>query len=149
MTCSVLRSCALIASLCLGACARPQPPAPHYTPSAAAAHTREVEERKDDLMRQLAVCESGGWGDSERPIYGGRGTYIGRFQFTIRTVINYVQEMDGRMLNSQQALLLAQDYRQAAELAKFVIFEKRHFWNWPACNRKLGMAEQVEAIREM
>lgn len=36
---------------------------------------REIEERKDDLMRQLAICESGGYGDSERPIYGGGGDF--------------------------------------------------------------------------
>jgi hypothetical protein len=33
------------------------------------------------MMRQLAVCESGAHGDSDRPIYGGRGAYVGRFQF--------------------------------------------------------------------
>ena len=92
-----------------------------YSHAAAAGdppRPREIEERKDDLMRQLAICESGGHGDSERPIYGGGGTYAGRFQFTIRAVISYVREMDGRMLSSSDALLLAQDYRQAAALGR-------------------------------
>ncbi len=143
----VFRPIAWLALLALGACAQPAPPPPQYTPAAAAQHARELDERKDEVMRQLAVCESGGYGDSERPIYGGRGSYAGRFQFAVRTVINYVKEMDGRLLNSQQALLLAQDYQQAAELAKFVVFEKRHFWNWPACSRKIGLANQVDAIQ--
>ena len=123
------------------------------TPLSAVAvdppRTHEIEERKDDLMRQLAICESGGHGDSERPIYGGGGTYIGRFQFTIRTVISYVREMDGRVLSSGDALLLAQDYRQVAALAKYVIFVRGHLWNWPACSHKLGLAKRIAAIKAM
>ena len=111
--------------------------------------TREIEERKDDLMRQLAICESGGHGDSERPVYGGGGIYAGRFQFTIRAVISYVREMDGRMLSSSDALLLAHDYRQAAALAKYMIFVRGHLWNWPACSRKLGLAKHVTKIKVM
>ena len=59
-----------------------------YSHAAAAdpPRTREIEERKDDLLRQLAICESGGYGDSEKPIFGGGGAYVGRFQFTIRAV---------------------------------------------------------------
>ena len=110
-----------------------------YSHAAAAGdppRPREIEERKDDLMRQLAICESGGHGNSERPIYGGGGTYAGRFQFTIRAVISYVREMDGRVLSSSDALLLAQDYRQAAALAKYMIFVRGDLWNWPGCSRQ-------------
>lgn len=110
---------------------------------------REVEERKDEMMRQLAVCESGGHGASERPIYGGRGAFVGRFQFTPRTVINYVQQMDGRTLSVKEATTLAHDYDQAAELAKFVIFEKDGAFNWPLCNRKLQMTQQVAEIKAL
>src|SRR5579872_4721928 len=107
-----IRTSALLVLLGLGACARtaPQASAPHYAPIAASLHEQEVDARKDAVMQQLAMCESGGVGDSDRPIYGGRGTYVGRFQFTIRTVINYVKEMDGRQLSSQEALSLAHDY---------------------------------------
>lgn len=110
---------------------------------------RQIEERKEDLMRQLAICELGGHGDSVRPIYGGGSTYAGRFQFTIRAVISYVRDMDGRVLSSAEALLLAHDYRQAAALAKYMIFERGHLWNWPACSRKLGLAKHVTAIKAM
>ncbi len=106
-----------------------------------------AEERKDEMLRELAVCETGGSGDSFSPIYGGRGAFVGRFQFTPRTVINYVQQMDGRSLSVKEAIALAHDYHQAAELAKFVIFEKDGVWNWPLCNRKLGLAQQVAEIK--
>jgi hypothetical protein len=148
----VIRTTVLAALLGLGACTRPAaPPAPHYSAQAAALtqHVSEVDARKDEVLRQLAICESGGSGDSDKPIYGGRGTYAGRFQFTTRTVINYVKEMDGRTLSSQEALALAHDYHQAAELAKYVIFDRGHYWNWPACSRKLGIPNQVAQINAM
>ena len=149
-----VRTTALLALLApvfgLGACARPvAPPLTTSTAAALSLHEREVDARKNELLRQLAICESGGDGDSDRPIYGGRGSYAGRFQFTTRTVINYVREMDGRQLSSQEALLLAHDYSQARDLAKYVIFERGHYWNWPACSRKLGLAKEVEDIRAM
>jgi hypothetical protein len=135
----------------LGACARQAPPptVSHAATVAATTRPSAVEERKDEVLRRLAICESGGYGDSEKPIYGGRGSYAGRFQFATRTIINYVKDMDGRLLSSQEALSLAQDYRQAAELAKYVIFERGHYWNWPACSRKLGLAKEVADIKAM
>ncbi|HEY6980829.1 hypothetical protein [Reyranella sp.] len=110
---------------------------------------RAVEERKDEMLRELAVCESGGSGESLQPIYGGRGAFVGRFQFTPRTVINYIQQMDGRSLSVKEATALAHDYRQAAALAKFVIFEKDGVWNWPLCSRKLGLVQQVADIKAL
>lgn len=140
-------------SLAIGGCAAhpstARVPASTYNYAFTDLRTREVEGRKDELLRQLAICESGGEGDSLKPIYGGRGTYIGRFQFTVRTVITYVQQMDGRLLSSQEAVSLAHDYSRAAELAKFVIFEKDGIGNWPLCNRRLGLAQQVAEIKSL
>ena len=108
-----------------------------------------IDERKDEVLRQLAVCESGAHGDAAVPVIGGRGLYIGRFQFMPRTVINYVQQMDGRELNWKQATDLAHDYTQAAALAKWVIFERDGLFNWPACSKKLGLAKQVAEIKSL
>jgi hypothetical protein len=113
------------------------------------SRVREIEERKDELVRQLAICESGGHGESERPIYGGGGAYAGRFQFTIRAVISYVHDMEGRVISSGDAQLLAQNYSQAAALAKYVIFVRGDVWNWPACSKKLGLADHVAKIKAM
>lgn len=106
-----------------------------------------MEARQDDLMRQLAICESGGHGSSERPIYGGRGLYAGRFQFTTGAVISYVRDRDGRVLSSHDALMLAHDYARAAALAKYMIFVRGHYWHWPGCSRKLGLARHVTEIK--
>lgn len=140
----------LLVLLAIAGCTRPPSPHPALTPEAAAdLRARGIEERKDEMLRELATCESGGSGDSERPIYGGRGAYVGRFQFTPRTVITYVHEMDGRLLSYKEATALAHDYTQAAALAKFMIFERDGIRNWPYCSRKLGLVQEVAEIKAL
>jgi hypothetical protein len=119
--------------------------------SAAAVDPRQqaVDERKDDLVRRIAVCESGDHGDSDTQIYGHRGTYVGRFQFTRQTVINYVRAMEGKEMTAEEAVELAHDYNRAAALAKYIIFELDGIRNWPACARKLGLAREVTEIKQM
>jgi hypothetical protein len=141
---------ALVALLFAAGCARHQPPAPLAVPGVTEdLRAREISERKEELLRQLAVCESGAHGDSAVPVIGGRGLYIGRFQFMPRTVITYVQQMDGRDLSWGQATALAHDYNQAAALAKWIIFERDGLYNWPACSKKLGLAKQVAEIKAL
>ena len=103
--------------------------------------TPVVEHRKDVVVARLGVCESG---NSAHP---DRSGYLGPFQFSTRTVIAYVRERDGRTLTVAEAQALARDDVRAAELAKYVIFERNGQHNWPACSRKLGLAHQVKAIR--
>ena len=120
--------------------------APVMAPAPAAAEeidtwTPVVEHHKDVLIARLGICESG---TSAHP---DRSGYLGPYQFSTRTVINYVRERDGRTLTVAEAQALARDEGQAAELAKYVIFERNGHGNWPACSRKLGLARQVGAIR--
>jgi hypothetical protein len=124
------------------------PSAPVVT-QAVDTRALEIEARQDDLLRQLAQCESGGNGPSDRPIVGGRGAYFGRFQFSPRTVIAFVRERDGRDLSTGQAIALAHDYEQAMALAEYVIFERDGVHHWPACNRKLGLSREVAAIKSL
>jgi hypothetical protein len=98
------------------------------------------------MLRELATCESGGHGEADRPIYGFRGMFVGRFQFMPQTVIAYVKERDGRQLSFREATELAHDYDKAKELAKYMIFEQGRVNDWPACARKLGLHQQVKEI---
>ncbi len=147
------RSVLLLALLTVTACAKhPSSESsllPAARPSAEDMRLVMINERKDEMLRQLATCESGDHGDSPVPVVGGRGAYLGRFQFAPRTVINYVQQMDGRTLSWGEATALAHNYSQAAALAKWVIFERDGISNWPACSRKLGLAKQVADIKAM
>jgi len=108
-----------------------------------------IEERKDEMMRQLAHCETGGSGPSERPIYGGRGAYLGRMQFSVQTVMSYQMRRDGRQLSRQEAAELAHDYDRASSLAKFMIFELEEPWHWPLCSRKISLRDEMANIKQM
>ena len=110
---------------------------------------KEIDDRKEEIIRQLAHCESGGWGPSDRPIHGGRGAYLGRLQFTIGTVIAYQKRRDGTQLSRQEAVELAHDYDRAGALAKYMIFDLEEPHHWPLCARKIGLRGQMSAIKEM
>lgn len=113
-----------------------KPPAP-----AQPDRAQLIEQRKDAALAQLADCESG---------QGvGYGRYVGRFQFDPRTVIGFVRERDGRTISVQEALIIANDYAQASALAKYIIFERDGASHWPACSRKIGLAQQVADIRAL
>src|SRR5262245_39492772 len=77
---------------------------------------KEIDDRKEEIIRQLAHCESGGWGPSDRLIYGGRGAYLGRLQFTISTYMAYTKKRDGTQLTRQEAIDAAHDYDRASSL---------------------------------
>lgn len=110
---------------------------------------KAIDERKEEIIRQLSHCESGGWGPSDRPIRGGRGAYLGRLQFTVQTVINYQLKRDGTQLSRQDAAQLAHDYDRAAGLAKFMIFDLEEPHHWPLCARKIGLRNEMAAIKEL
>ena len=139
-----------LSSLALGACVPQTAQQPKQMPgpilTIAEAKAQSMESRKDDVLRELATCESGGHGEADRPIYGFRGMFVGRFQFMPRTVIAYVQQRDGRQLSLREATDLAHDYEQAKDLAKYMIFEQGRVNDWPACARKLGLHAQVAEI---
>ena len=108
-----------------------------------------IEDRKDEMIRQLAHCESGGSGPSDRPIYGGRGAYVGRLQFSLQTVISYHRMRDGTQLTRQEAAELAHDYDRASSLAKYMIFDLQEPWHWPLCSRKIALRNEMENIKKM
>lgn len=139
----------VLSSLALAGCVQHSAPKAMPGPilSIGEAKNWAIEQRKDEMLRELATCESGGHGDADRKIVGGRGAYHGRFQFMPRTVMAYVQLMDGRTLSLREATELAHDYDQAAALAKFMIFERDRAGDWPLCARKIGLRAQVDEIR--
>jgi hypothetical protein len=143
--------CALLfAALAVTACAPKLAP----NPSQAALiivneRQRMIDERKDEVVRQIAICESGGYGPSDRPVYGGRGAYIGRLQFAARTVMIYVQKRDGIALNPKEAADLAHDYDRAADLAKYIIFDLEEPWHWPNCAKKANAQAEIVALKQL
>ncbi|MCW5734221.1 MAG: hypothetical protein KIS73_08850 [Enhydrobacter sp.] len=139
----------LVSSLALAGCVQQTAPKAMPGPvlSVQEAKVYYAEQRKNELLRDLATCESGGHGESDRLIVGGRGRYIGRFQFSPPTVVAYVRQKEGRELSLAEAKELAHDWEQASELAKYMIFDLDRAGDWPLCARKLGLRQQVEEIR--
>ena len=125
------------------------PPHPNLALTAVNERTRAIEDRKDEVIRQIAICESGGYGPSDRPIYGGRGAYLGRLQFATRTVMAYVQKRDGIALNPKDAAALALDYDRAADLAKYMIFDLEEPWHWPLCSKKVNAQAEIAALKQI
>ena len=113
------------------------------------AREQEIEDRKEQLLQQLATCESGSWGPSARPIYGSRGAYHGRFQFTLRTFITYTRMRDGTVLTMKEAAEYTQNYEKAASLAWYMIYDLQEPWHWPLCSRKLGIPAQLKLIKQL
>lgn len=149
---TTIRSSIGLATTALALCAcKPQEQQPLNLVSYSThdALRSEIDDRKDEMMRQLAYCESGGSGPSERPIYGGRGAYLGRFQFSVNTVIGYQRKRDGTQLTHREAVELAHDYERAMDLAKYMIFELEEPWHWPLCSRKIALRDQMAHIKTL
>lgn len=153
----LLRNCPAIAlalavlSLTLGGCVTKNQAVVDPNASLRAAEAerlRAYDERTNEVMDQLAMCESGGVGPTDRKIFGARGLYHGRFQFAPRTVMIYVQKRDGVGLNPKEASELAHDWEKSRELAKYMIFDLHEPWHWPLCSRKIKMPAQIAAIRQ-
>lgn len=139
---------ALLVSGCQNVFGGKPPETASFAPAVDLAQ-QEIDERKDEIIRQLSLCESGGWGPSERRIYGGRGAYHGRLQFSVRTVMSYQLKRDGTQLSPKEASELAHDYDRAADLAKFMIFDLEEPWHWPLCARKMSLRSQVASVKQM
>jgi hypothetical protein len=122
------------------------PPACARPPAGAALRQPDrvllIEQRKDEVVAQLADCESG-------PGRGQGSRYLGRFQFEPGTVIAFVKQRDGRTITHQEAVAIARDYGQASALAKYIIFERDGAGHWPGCSRKIGLSRQVAEIRAL
>jgi hypothetical protein len=127
----------------------PKPPVVAAVAPGLTLREQEIADRKEQLLQQLATCESGSWGPSARPIYGGRRAYHGRFQFTLRTFITYTRKRDGTELTTKEAAADVQDYDKAASLAWYMIYDLQEPWHWPLCSRKLGIPAQVNLIKQL
>ena len=138
------------ASLGVGGCTLgTKPPETAALAPAIDPRQQEIDERKEHILQQLATCESGAWGPSASPIYGGRGAYHGRFQFTLRTFINYTRKRDGVEITTKEAAEYTQDYNKAASLTWYMLHDLQEPWHWPLCTRKLGIAAKVAQIKQL
>ncbi len=137
-----------VAACGIAACEKPKPPA-QGVDAAAVARESAFNNLKEHILQQLATCESGSWGPLPRPLYGGRGAYHGRYQFSVRTFQTYTLRKDGTQLTAKEASEAAQDWHKSSELAWYVIYDLNEPWHWPLCSRKLGLPAQLQEARDL
>jgi len=110
-----------------------------------------VEALKDELIARLAECETRGKANPDSLIIRDTNgdVSMGRFQFQTRTVIAYTKGTEDRKIDSKEARRIALDPQRSATLAKKIIFEKDGVRHWHHCARKLGLYQEVSAIKRM
>jgi hypothetical protein len=110
-----------------------------------------VEALKEDVIRRLAECESGGSAHRGALIIAtaNGGALVGQLQFQTRTVIVYIKEIEGRSIDAREARQIALDTDRAAILAKQIIFERDGTRHWHNCARKLGLYQEVRTIQKL
>lgn len=113
----------------------------------------KVRELKDEVLNDLARCESGGrdnesgiivWDTNNKPS-------IGKFQFQVATVQHYVEKRDGKKISGREAILLALDETEARKLAEWVIFDsgKGSANDWVICTRNYHLQEKQNIIKKL
>lgn len=118
----------------------------------------KIQSLKDELLDELAECESPGDTENTLPIIednNSRGTLarrevpsIGEYRFKIGTVMLYWKQWKGETLTAVQASLIALDHTKSRELASYVIFETENgLDNWYNCTVRLGLEEKLKTIR--
>jgi len=112
----------------------------------------KVQQLKGELLTRLQGCESGGSKDGDALIIFDKNKVasIGKFQWQLKSVVHYVKELRGEKINTSQALLIANDYEEARNLAGEVIFgTKNGLNNWQNCDIKLGLSRELAIINKI
>ena len=110
-----------------------------------------VEALKEDVVRRLAQCESGGRAGRGALIIANAdgAALVGQLQFQTRTVIHYIKEIEGRSIDAREARQIALDADKAAILAKQIIFERDGTRHWHNCAKKIGLYQEVKTIQKL
>lgn len=116
----------------------------NYTPE-------KLESLKDDVVNEVAGCESAGHKESDGIIIfdSNNQPSIGQLQFQRKTVIHYMKVLDNKTIDSKEAVEIAIDTTKAKALAKRIIFEKGGIDNWHNCSVKLGLSTEVKLIQKL
>ena len=113
----------------------------------------KIAEIKHDLVRRLSEdCEAKGSKEPEGLIiFDSNGeASVGALQFQLKTVQHYVALFEGKDITRKEAILIATDWEQSSQLAEKIIFEEvGGIFNWENCEKKLGLAPEIEIIRRL
>lgn len=112
----------------------------------------KIAELKEELLNELAKCETGGIKDPDGAIIfdSNNQPSIGHLMFQRETVKHYVKLFQDREISNAQAIALAINHDEIRGLAERIIFEDEKGWkNWFTCGKKLGLEARVNFIKDL
>jgi hypothetical protein len=112
---------------------------------------QKIEALKNGVIVRLSRCETNGRPEPDSVIIIDRNNEAsnGALQFQTKTVVHYTKLVEGRSIDTKEALEIALDKERASSLAKKIIFERDGISNWHVCSQKLGLRPEVKAIQKM
>jgi hypothetical protein len=113
---------------------------------------QKIDALKADLVSRLMACESAGHTEGDGIIIfdSNAKASIGRAQFQKATIVYYEKQLYDRDVSGKEAVEIALDDAQAAQLAQDIIFKTDDgLHNWVNCGNKLQLAPEVAVIEKL
>ena len=116
---------------------------------------RKITELKQDILNQLADCETGGVKEPAGYVRMDSNEYTSwtKYQWQRKSIIYYAKKLYGKEIGLREAGLIAFDsYPEVPldELTLRVLFEdEKGAKNWFTCSKKLGLQNQIDIIKKL
>ena len=120
--------------------------------------TGKVNELKQDVLKQLANCETNGVSEPDGYVKMDSNDFLswGRYQYQRPTVQLYVKLFYGQEINLQRAGLIAWGLDKEIpldELTLRILFvpegEDKGWKNWLNCGKKIGIEQQIKILNKL
>lgn len=117
--------------------------------------TERLIDIQNDVLAQLAKCESGGITEPEAAIIldSNNRMSIGKYMWQVTSVQRYVEKYYGQKVDRKTATLIAMDAWPTipiADLTRTVLFEEgNQAADWKNCATRLGLPEQIRLINKL
>jgi hypothetical protein len=121
------------------------------TPETIDLTPQKIEALKADVVTRIMQCESGGHSEDDGIIIfdTNNEASIGQLQWQRKSVQFYEKKLYGRDVSPKEAVAIALDTTEAAQLARDVIFKADGLKNWLNCANRLGLRAEVDAINRI
>jgi len=112
----------------------------------------KVERMKDEIVEEIAKCESGGVKEPDATILldSNNQMSIGSWQWQIKSVQHYIKKFEGRDITRVEAIQIAVDHEKAQALATRVMFEEKDgVLNWYNCAKKTNAQTKIQVLLDL